>query len=77
MRVPEGRQVAWSISRATLSGTISLLDPSGNQIGADTLGAPTLSGTFPTGLLTAGMYTLVVDPDATRTGRLRLTLTAS
>ncbi len=44
VRVPEGRQVGWAMPRTTLSGTISLLDPAGNQIGADTLG--NLSGTF-------------------------------
>jgi hypothetical protein len=77
VRVPEGRQIGWSMPRTALSGTISLLDPTGNQIGADNLGSSTLTGTFPTGPLAAGTYTVVVDPDATQTGRLRLTLTAS
>ncbi len=68
VRVPEGRQLGWSMPRTSLSGTIALLDPAGNQIGADNLGSATLTGTFPTGPLAAGTYTVVVDLTDTQTG---------
>lgn len=74
VRVAEGTRLDWSIPRAPLTGTLTLLQGE-NPVGSAHFG-PELGGTLSYDALPAGTYTVVVDPSSPPTGRMSLRLTA-
>lgn len=72
VQVTEGTRLTWSVPRATLTGTLTLLQGD-NPIGFAQFG-PDISGALSFESLSAGTYVVVVDPSQPPTGRLSLTL---
>jgi len=69
----QGQRASIKVNTSTITaGTISILSPTGAVLSSSTFN--TTSGYLDTPLLTAGTYTILIDPTGTNTGNVNFTL---
>jgi len=69
----QGQRVSVKVNTSTITaGTISILSPTGAVLSSSTFN--TTSGYLDTPRLTAGTYTILIDPTGTNTGNVNFTL---